>query len=461
MNKTGIFVFSILAIMYGTFLPIYSVESEKKGECIEGNCQDGVGKFKYTVDPAKFDSNEYEGGWVNGLRSGHGKCIIKYKNDEIIFEGNFVEDIPNGNVSYIIRTDGREQKFEGEFKDGKENGHGIETWENGSIYNGMWVDGKKHGNGKLVYSDGREYTGDFKDGNYDGNGILEFSKNEKYEGEFLKGHFHGKGTYYYPDGSKYVGSWKDDKEEGEGTLYDSDGDISQQGKWVKGLFANPLNMIIKDAEEISSDEYYIYNLDVWSYFGLWDIYDTELKRLTYKKSKEYQKQLQELQDKKKVMPEQWYYTFLEKHFEKTQENGDDFISDFDIKRNGFHIQIQPLFEVSNGDMHLRHFRNSDDEEEYTHEENPAGVVFTPIPLSKAPYLGFDKKYHRGSLFLPMSQTQGLKIENNREKCNIYFMFKIIKSDAAERLLYASPVRVIVAHEDSGEVYYDNTFTSEK
>lgn len=444
MNKPGILVFSILAIMYGTLLPIYSSETEKKGKCIEGNCQDGVGKYDYA------DGMIYEGGWVNGLRSGPGKLIIKSKDYEMIFGGIFVENILSNDISYTLRFNSKERKYEGGFKDGQENDLGTMTYEDGSIYSGAWVDGVCQGPGKFIFPDGRLYIGDFKNNKFDGEGIFKFSENEKYEGEFREGVSHGQGTYYYPDGSKYVGSWKNDKEEGEGTLYDSDGNISQQGKWIKGLFANPLNMIIKDSEDIYEDAYYIYTLDVFNYFSLLDKYDTELKRVTYKKTNEYQSQLNELKTKKKEMNNCWFYSKIEKPFAKGEWEGKQSEKDYDVEKKGFFVSN------TNSDLYLR--KTASDNTDYT---TRIGLKFIPLKSSVDLMSGYDSNYSENSFFLPMTYKQGLIIENNREKCDIHFLFRISSSNTKEIVLNASPVRVIVAHEDSGEVYYDKTFTSDK
>ena len=42
-----------------------------------------------------------------------------------------------------------------------QNGHGIETWEDGSKYEGQYKNGMKHGKGKYIWGDKSEYNGDW------------------------------------------------------------------------------------------------------------------------------------------------------------------------------------------------------------------------------------------------------------------------------------------------------------
>ena len=79
----------------------------------------------------------------------------------------------------------------------KKNGHGTETFEDGSIYVGEYKDGKYHGKGTYTFGKG-EFEGD------------------KYEGEYKDGKYHGKGTYTSSNGDKYIGEYKDGLDNGKG-----------------------------------------------------------------------------------------------------------------------------------------------------------------------------------------------------------------------------------------------------
>lgn len=444
-TKSLVMLLTIITSIYGNEVRIHSAENEANGKCIEGNCYDGIGTYEYS------NGFKYEGSWANGRPNGSGKVIIKGEESDEIIESNFSDGKAIGPVLSIKHVNGHEIRYEGQMENLVYHGEGKITYSDGSTYSGRWIKGKKNGYGKFIYADGSIYTGEFKDSMKNGHGTFQFSENEKYEGNFINDSFDGQGTYYYPDGSKYIGSWKNDKEEGEGILYDSDGNVSQEGKWVKGLFANPLNMIIKDSEDIYEDAFYIHTLNVFEYYNLLDKYDTELKRITYTKTKDYQTQLNELKKKKKEISSCWFYYKLEKPFSKDAFNiGKS--NDYNIKTNGFIIASKSA-DYSESDI-LLSSRDSD-------EDNQIGVIFQCSTLLPKYELTKYREPLHGLFFLPMGQSQGLKIENNREKCDVHFLFKISGSNEKANVLYASTVRVIVAHEDSGEVYYDKIFTSEK
>jgi len=80
-------------------------------------------------------------------------------------------------------------------KTNKKHGRGIQTWTNGSYYEGYWREDKTNILGLLIHPDG-----------------------DRYEGEWVDDKAHGTGTYIHVDGSKYEGQWVDDKQFGEGNV---------------------------------------------------------------------------------------------------------------------------------------------------------------------------------------------------------------------------------------------------
>ena len=80
----------------------------------------------------------------------------------------------------------------------------------------------KNGHGTQTYEDGSAYVGEFKDGKKNGQGTFTFGKGkwdgDKYVGEWKNGKQNGLGTYTWSDGRKYVGEWKDGKP-WNGTIY--------------------------------------------------------------------------------------------------------------------------------------------------------------------------------------------------------------------------------------------------
>ena len=75
----------------------------------------------------------------------------------------------------------------------QKHGRGIQTWIDGSIYEGYWMNDKANVLGKLIHADG-----------------------DIYEGGWLDDRADGTGTYFHEGGAKYEGQWKDDKQDGVG-----------------------------------------------------------------------------------------------------------------------------------------------------------------------------------------------------------------------------------------------------
>jgi len=49
-----------------------------------------------------------------------------------------------------------------------QDGFGVETWSDGSKYEGEYVAGKKQGKGKYIWADGSQYDGDWVDNKISG-----------------------------------------------------------------------------------------------------------------------------------------------------------------------------------------------------------------------------------------------------------------------------------------------------
>jgi len=118
------------------------------------------------------------------------------------------------------------------------NGHGTNTWADGSKYVGEFKDGKGNGQGTYTFASGSKYVGEFKDGNKHGQGTYTYHYGDKYVGEFKDNKMHGRGTYTWASGEKYVGEYKDDKRQGEGTFTRADGTVDK-GIWENNELVKP------------------------------------------------------------------------------------------------------------------------------------------------------------------------------------------------------------------------------
>jgi hypothetical protein len=63
---------------------------------------------------------------------------------------------------------------------------GIETFDNGDIYEGGFKDGLKHGRGTLTTRNNRSYEGDWKNDKPHGFGINTFPNGKIYTGNLIK-----------------------------------------------------------------------------------------------------------------------------------------------------------------------------------------------------------------------------------------------------------------------------------
>jgi hypothetical protein len=107
------------------------------------------------------------------------------------------EDFDYEGVSVILvegKVFDNEVEYTGECtKDGEKHGKGVQTWKDGSRYEGYWKFGKAQGKGRLVHMDG-----------------------DVYEGQWLDSKAHGFGIYNHTNGTRYIGNWKNDLQHGYG-----------------------------------------------------------------------------------------------------------------------------------------------------------------------------------------------------------------------------------------------------
>ncbi len=93
-----------------------------------------------------------------------------------------------------------------EYKDDKKL-EGVQTFENGDVYQGTFKDGKKHGKGILRTRNDRSYEGEWKYDKPHGFGINTFPNGKIYTGNFENGKPVGEGQWTYADGRVYNGTW--------------------------------------------------------------------------------------------------------------------------------------------------------------------------------------------------------------------------------------------------------------
>jgi hypothetical protein len=120
------------------------------GNCLSGNCTDGIGEKLY-ADKGRF----------TGLFEGGGKKFgtYLYPNGDLYF-GHFTGNRRVGNAQYQYKNG---NLFTGWYNnDEKEFGKFQQT--DGNIYEGTWFENKPHGYGKITNSSGQVWEGVFEAG---------------------------------------------------------------------------------------------------------------------------------------------------------------------------------------------------------------------------------------------------------------------------------------------------------
>jgi hypothetical protein len=87
---------------------------------------------------------------------------------------------------------------------GREHGEGVQTYADGSVYEGQWADGKPHGAGGLTRPNGVEDTDGPGERGEMRRALETVPDGSSYDGEFENDRRHGRGVWTLPDGGTYV-----------------------------------------------------------------------------------------------------------------------------------------------------------------------------------------------------------------------------------------------------------------
>ena len=103
--------------LYTLFMFIFPLLSS--AQCVEGDCLNGNGSFKF----------------LNGT-----------------YVGQFIESELSGKGAFQTR---KGYSYDGSWAGGKKNGYGIELIKRGSTYEGQFKDNLKDGDGKAIFPDNK------------------------------------------------------------------------------------------------------------------------------------------------------------------------------------------------------------------------------------------------------------------------------------------------------------------
>ncbi len=220
-----------------------------------------------------------------------------------------------------------------------------------------------------------------------------------------------------------------------------------------------INSIIDTLTLASGQLYYIYDLDVFSYYNLTD-YETDLQKEVYKKTPEYSQQFTELKKIKMQMFKKQYYIIKEDAFYSEDEP-----VNYDIKNKGFYINMGS--NVGRGTSSATPPKSVKIDE---NDVQSLTIYFKSLPTKmKQGYLGLEE-----NLFIPIDEKKGLDIEKDRKNYEIYFIFTPSGKETVSfkyqdimrgtilckvNTLKADKVRMLVVYKKTGDILYDKTYNS--
>lgn len=168
-------------------------------QCLEGNCYDGEGIFRYE------DGRRYTGSFQAGKPAGEG--ALYYPNGER-YLGQFTQGQPHGQGIYWY-PDGSFRK--GQWQNGtllQSEAYASKLQERGPSGYGC-VDGNcENGYGTYLSPGGAVYVGQFRAGEIHGQGICTYADGSRYEGQWIHRYPEGFGTKHWPDGREFSGQWR-------------------------------------------------------------------------------------------------------------------------------------------------------------------------------------------------------------------------------------------------------------
>ena len=197
-------------------IKIYSNTSKVVGFFNEKNETNGAAYYNC------YNNSSYKGVFLNNYLSGFG------------YSQGF------GDCCYV-----------GDWKLSKQDGYGIEIWQNGSFYKGTFQSGKKHGLGSYYWKNGASYIGNWERNKMDGEGILKFETGNIFYGFFRNGSMTGFGDFVWSSGKSFSGYYVKDFKEGLGLFYWNNPVEIYFGYWLKGQRDGPAIQITTQGKYFS------------------------------------------------------------------------------------------------------------------------------------------------------------------------------------------------------------------
>ena len=215
------------------------------GAVYDGEWKDGRPHGSGVMTVPGADGYEYTGDFVDGQRSGRGRC--HFANGRI-YDGEWKADEMNGSgTAHGAPGADDYEVYTGPFEMGKRSGsEGHCVYLNGDVYDGSWLAGRRQGMGEWRLHRSTSslavapvvYKGPFDKGVPHTTGsaeaTVEYSDGSSYTGAVdAQLRRHGRGVHRLANGDVFEGVFAQDQREGRGTLQGADGAVCD-GTWRRG-----------------------------------------------------------------------------------------------------------------------------------------------------------------------------------------------------------------------------------
>jgi len=205
--------------------------------------------------------------------------------------------------------------------------------------------------------------------------------------------------------------------------------------------------------------YAVYDLDIFKYFGL-EQYDTDLRKEVFKRTVEGQFMLNEVKKKRSKMFSTMYYA-VNNSF--SGQRGTAIFTNYDVQRKGIYAYLYPHSDFGTANAQAPksiRMRTSSGE---------MGILMKALPTET---LGKYVSYEY--VFLPMTEENGLEVENEKESdLEVYYFFTPSGRERVEyrfynmgdrywytmteNLIKADKIRVVLANKVSGKIYSNKSY----
>jgi len=137
-----------------------------------------------------------------GRKQGH---WVERWSDGSVFEGPYVDDKQHGHWIWRFANG---NVHEGPYVDGKRHGRWVVRLADGAVFEGPYVDDKEHGHWVERFADGGVYEGPYVDGKRHGHWVERFANGDVWEGPYVDGKKHGHWVVRTPDGTEWTINWR-------------------------------------------------------------------------------------------------------------------------------------------------------------------------------------------------------------------------------------------------------------